>query len=181
MAIDPQVGAIAIAVGATIFAGSAAMKFAAPAEFQAAVENYRIVPQAVALLTAWSVPLLEMAGAVGLLWAPARAVAGALLLSLLTIFTGAIAINLARGRRQIDCGCFGPVLRQHLSGWLIVRNAALAVVLAVAIGDESIRPFGAVDYVTIVSAAASLVMLYAAANYLLANAPVTEAMRMGDV
>ncbi len=181
MAIDPQIIAIAYAAGAAIFAGSAAMKFVAPSEFQSAVENYRIVPEALAPVVTWIFPAFEIAGAAGLLFPATRIAASAMLIALLAVFTAAIAINLVRGRLEIDCGCFGPMLRQRLSGWLVARNGALAMLLAVAFGSEPARRLGALDYATIVPAAASLVMLYAAANYLLANAPASEALRMRDV
>src|SRR5581483_5925414 len=166
MGIDPQITAIASATAAAIFAGSAAMKLAAPPEFQAAVENYRIVPPPLAPMIAWTLPVLELAGALGLVAASTRYAAAAALIALLAIFTLAIAINLARGRRDLDCGCFGAMLRQRLSGWLIARNAALAIVLAAALVPEDTRRLDALDYATVVPAAVSLVMLYAAANYL---------------
>jgi len=177
MAIDPSIIGIACATGAAVFIGSAAMKFADLGEFRAAVENYRIVPEWIAAPIAWMVPILETAGAAGLMFTVTRASAALLLLGLIAMFTGAIAFNLARGRRDIDCGCFGPMMRQRLSGWLIVRNATLALLVAVAIGLEDGRALSALDYATIIPATAALVMLYAAANYLLANLPAIEALR----
>ncbi|MGO9452570.1 MAG: MauE/DoxX family redox-associated membrane protein [Candidatus Binataceae bacterium] len=177
MAIDPSIVAIACATVATVFVGSAAMKSADLDEFRAAVENYRIVPEWIAGPIARMVPILETAGAVGLIFTATRTHAAMLLLSLIAIFTGAIAFNLARGRRDIDCGCFGPMMRQRLSGWLIVRNGVLALIVAIAIGPEDARALGALDFATIIPAAAALVMLYAAANYLLANQPAIEALR----
>jgi uncharacterized membrane protein len=180
MTIDTAVVAIASASSAAIFAGSAAMKFAAPMEFRGAVENYRIVPEWAAAVVGWTVPMLELAGAAGIMlpaWRPAAALC---LLSLLTIFTAAVALNLARGRRNIDCGCFGPLMRQQLSGWMIARNAMLAMLVGIAAAPENERALSAFDYATMVPAVIALVMLYAAANYLLANAPTTRALRTRD-
>ncbi len=101
-----------------------------------------------------------------------------LLLVLLTIFTGAIAINLARGRTNIDCGCFGPALRQELSGWLLLRNLFLMIVATIVILPTSRRALEAIDHVTIVLGALTLVILYASANFAIGNAP--EAPRAGD-
>src|SRR5215470_1610374 len=94
------------------------MKFADVGQFAAAVENYRILPPALAAATAWMIPALEALAAAGLLLPAARGGAAWLAAALLALFTAAIAINLARGRRDIDCGCFGVALRQQLSGWL---------------------------------------------------------------
>ena len=42
-----------------------------------------------------------------------------------------MAINLARGRRNIDCGCFQSALKQRLSWVLVARNVVLAALLLV--------------------------------------------------
>ena len=107
-----------------------------------------------------------------------RAIAASTLLALLTIFSGAIAINLARGRTNIDCGCFGPALRQELSGWLLLRNLFLMILAAVVILPASDRAIESLDVVTIVLGAMTLVILYASANFAIGNAPKTRALEM---
>ncbi len=161
---------LAVAVS-TLCAASAAMKFADISEFAAAVENYRILPGMLVRPAAWMIPALEVLAALGLLLPATRAGACLLTAALLAIFTAAIAINLARGRRQIDCGCFGPALRQTLSGWLIARNAILLTAAAAVAAPAQVRPLGFADFVTIGFGAATLIVLYASMNYLLANAP----------
>src|SRR5262249_4609965 len=99
---------------------------------------------------------------------------------LLAIFTGAIMLNLARGRREIDCGCFGPMMRQRLSGWLVVRNIALAMMVATANANPELRTLLPLDYVTIVSGGLAVVILYIVMNYLLANAPMIAGLGMRD-
>jgi hypothetical protein len=110
--------------------------------------------------------------------ASTRVVAASMLLAMLTIFTGAIAINLARGRTNIDCGCFGPALRQELSRWLLARNAILMLVAAVAIVPATDRAMEPLDVVTIVLGAFTFAILYASANFAIANAPKIRAMEM---
>jgi hypothetical protein len=171
MILDPTMVAIACAAAFTIFLGSAALKFWQPTEFRAVVESYRLVPEAGAVVLGWLVPALELAGAIGLVMAATRVAAVLLLLSLLAVFTGAIALNLARGRRDLDCGCFGPLLRQQLSGWLIARNGVLGLLVLAAFARVDARPLASLDYLTIGAAAPALVILYGAANYLLATAP----------
>jgi hypothetical protein len=51
--------------------------------------------------------------------------AGALLL----IFAAAMTLNLARGRSQIDCGCFQSAQPQPLGIALIARNLALLALM----------------------------------------------------
>jgi len=155
----------------TLFAASAAMKFADLSQFAGALENYRILPQALTAPASWAIPALEALASVGLLFPLTRAGASLLMAVLLAIVTAAIAINLARGRREIDCGCFGAALRQRLSGWLLLRNAVLLAAVAVVAAPTAVRPLALMDAVTIGFGASTLTILYASMNYLLANAP----------
>jgi hypothetical protein len=156
---------------AMVWSASAAMKFADLGQFAAALDNYRIVPRALVTPVAWMLPVLETLAAIGSLVPASRGEACLLMAALLAIFSAAIAINLARGRRAIDCGCFGPALRQTLSGWLIARNAILLAAVAAVAMPAQMRPLEPVDLVTIVFGATTLMTLYASMNYLLANAP----------
>jgi hypothetical protein len=180
MNLDPTIVAIACATSAAIFLGSAALKFSQPTEFRAAVESYRLAPETMAAALEWIIPALELAGAIGLVVVATRSAGALLLLSLIATFTGAIALNLARGRRDLDCGCFGPLLRQPLSGWLLARNGLLALLVLAAFTPVDARPLASLDYLTITAAAAALVILYGAANYLLATAQKIAALRTRD-
>ncbi len=97
--------------------------------FQGVIANYRLLPEALVAPTALALPPLE--ALVGLtlpvdILAPwPEAVAAALLL----LFAVAMAINIRRGRRHIDCGCFQSTLKQTLSWTLVARNLGLAAML----------------------------------------------------
>jgi hypothetical protein len=174
--IDPVLGWMAAGAAAAIFAGSGALKFYDLETFRGALANYRLLPQILEAPFAWIAPVVETAAALGLLLAPIRSSAALVLIILLGVFTGAIAINLARGRTDIDCGCFGPALRQRLSWWLLLRNAGLFALLMLAAMPAGGRAMDLLDYTTMVMAAATVVVLYAAANYLIANAPGLRAL-----
>jgi len=174
--IDPVLGWMAAAAAAAIFAASGALKFYDLEAFRGAVTNYRLIPEWLATPFAWTVPVIESAAALGLLLSPIRASAALMLIVLLSLFTGAIVINLARGRTDIDCGCFGPALRQRLSWWLLLRNGALFLLLAIALMPVGARPMDFLDLATVGMAAATVVVLYTAANYLIANAPGLRAL-----
>ena len=175
--VDPVLGWMVTAAAAAVFAASGALKFYDLETFRGAVANYRILPQWLEAPFAWTVPVIECAAALGLLAPALRPRAALALIALLGAFTAAVVINLARGRTDIDCGCFGPALRQRLSWWLPVRNAALLVLLAIAAMPTDGRAMGWLDFATVGFAAATLVVLYAAANYLIANAPGLHALR----
>lgn len=93
------------------------------------IANYRLLPRWMVWPAAALLPPVEMGVAILLLsaqllpWAEAGAVA------LLLLFAAAMAINLARGRADIDCGCGQSFLKQTLSWSLVARNAALAAML----------------------------------------------------
>jgi Methylamine utilisation protein MauE len=174
--IDPVFGWMAAVAAAAIFAASGALKFYDLEAFRGAVANYRLLAQWLATPFAWTAPVLECAAALGLLLSPIRVSAALVLIALLGVFTGAIVINLARGRTDIDCGCFGPALRQRLSWWLLLRNGALFALLALAAMPAGGRPMEFLDLATVAMAAATVVVLYTAANYLIANAPGLRAL-----
>ncbi len=162
---------------AALFAASAAMKLAAIGQFAAALENYRILPPILLAPAVWLIPALEALAAAGLVIPASRADASVLAAVLLGMFTAAIAINLARGRTGIDCGCFGPALRQELSGWLIARNAMLSACAVVVLIPPSGRQLTWLDAVTIAGGAAALALMYASFNLAIGNAPKLRALR----
>jgi uncharacterized membrane protein YphA (DoxX/SURF4 family) len=173
-AIDPALRALIALSLAAIFGVSAAAKFADLDIFESSLANYRLAPRALERPLAYLVPIGEGACAIALVFAATRPAAAVGLVILLAAFTAAIAINLARGRINIDCGCFGPMLRQPLSAWLMLRNLVLAAFAAALLLPAGGRALVQLDYATIAFGAATLLVLYAAANYALSNAPVTR-------
>jgi hypothetical protein len=115
---------------ALIFLTAAVGKMRRWNTFEGVVANYRLLPELPSRLLAWLLPpaelLLALALAIGLPYA--EIVAG----GLLSVFALAMAINLVRGRRYIDCGCFDASLRQPLRWSLVVRNTVLVLLLLVA-------------------------------------------------
>jgi hypothetical protein len=93
------------------------------------IANYRILPRwAVAPATAL-LPPLELLVAVLLLSALAMPWVLLAAIALLALFAAAMAINLRRGRADIDCGCGRPSLKQRLRWTLVGRNLLLAALL----------------------------------------------------
>lgn len=122
---------------AAVFAVAAVGKLADRPGTRAAVISFG-APARVAGAIALGLALAELAVAVALLL-PGSTVAGALgALLLLALFSVAIAINLARGRRP-DCHCFGQVHSEPIGARSLLRNGALAVaaggIIALAAND----------------------------------------------
>ena len=175
--IDPAISWTVSLALALVFGASAMIKFVDFTEFRGALENYRIVPERLSLPAAVIVPVSELVAAIGLLVPRFQVTAAMLLIFVLVIFTAAIGINMMRGRLYIDCGCFGPMLRQPLSYWLLIRNVVLMLLCAVIMLANDARAMTALDVVTIALGASTLVLIYGAANYILANAPASNRMK----
>jgi len=175
--MDPVAVAIGRGALALLF-GIAAMHKARDLDrFAATLAEYRLLPAVASGVAARIVPALELAAAFALS-TPALHTAGPLLAgALLFVYTGAIGTNLARGRRDIDCGCAGPAVRQSLSGSLVARNAMLLVVALACLAPVRPRPLGAIDALTVAAAVAALAMLYAAIERMLANLPAVGRLR----
>lgn len=97
------------------------------------IANYRLLPNGLVAPAALLLPVVELAVAAGLLLG---LLAPSLLLlavpaaaGLLLLFAGAMAINIGRGRRHIDCGCGLAALRQQLGWGAVIRNLLLALAL----------------------------------------------------
>lgn len=171
MPLDPiLIHACALALAA-ILATAATHKLRAPRWFAAQLEAYALLPTALLAPVARALPLVEGAVAVALLLPASRSVAALAAAALLAVYAGAIAVNLWRGRRDIDCGCAGPGESQPLRPVLLSRNAALLGLALLAALPPLPRDLGAFDGFVAIAAAAVLLLLYAAADGLLTNAP----------
>lgn len=100
-------------------------KFADTTYFQQLISDYRILPGGWSAWIARSLPLVELGAGLALLIPATRMLALAVVTLLLTGYTAAIALNIARGRRDLNCGCAGPGQEQTISGWLLGRNLLL--------------------------------------------------------
>lgn len=172
---DPVLAhALAGAVALVLLIG-AAQKLRDWPSFRSALDAYRLLPGVLVAPVALALPALELIAGCALL-APAYRGAGAMLaVALLATVTGAVAINLRRGRTDIDCGCGGAEGRQRLSWGLVARNVVLmAGVAFVSLGAQEggARALGGLDYATVAFASVAFYGLYACASQLLANRPL---------
>ncbi|MFK7954913.1 MAG: MauE/DoxX family redox-associated membrane protein [Lysobacterales bacterium] len=168
MDIDPLIAFLLLGTIALLFTVSAFHKLSAPRHFLAVVADYQLVPPAlhrplgVALVVGeLSVVILALTGNSNYALKLASV--------LLAAYTLGIAINLLRGRRDIDCGCAGPAATQTLSEWLVVRNSILLLIALIAQVPSMVRPFAAADWATLSVGLLAASGLYVAANTLIAN------------
>jgi hypothetical protein len=96
------------------------------------------------------------------------------------VVTTAVAINLLRGRTEIDCGCGslgGHVGDQTLSWGLVARNALLALAAVLTLREDAARALVWIDYLSVAGGTLGLLGLYVTVNQLMANTPRLRALR----
>ena len=117
-----------------VFARAAAHKLFDLGSFTGFVEDYQVAPR-------WAVPTLsrvvvaaEAVVAVALTMPGLRGFGAYLAITMLLAYAVAIAVNIFRGRRQVECGCGGPP--QPLGWSLVIRNIVLVGVAALVIVSD---------------------------------------------
>jgi hypothetical protein len=173
MSLDPVVAWALRAGLALLLAMSAVAKLRDVAAFAGAVAGYRLLPVSFARAAAGGFIAAELLLGAALLLPGLHAAAAIGAAGLLGLYTLAIAWNLARGRRDIDCGCGGPLGRQRISEALVVRNALLVVAALASALPVLPRALGWLDAWTALAAVTSGALLYAATEALFAR-PVTS-------
>ena len=121
---DPVLVGAGVVLFAMLLATAAWHKWSDRHEFARALAAYRLLPDGALMPVTIGLALLETALVPMLTWPVTRGVAFALAAVLMLVYAAAMAINLLRGRRDIDCGCGGET--QRLSWALPARNGVLA-------------------------------------------------------
>jgi hypothetical protein len=174
--LDPAVGYLLV-VGVAALLGCAAFhKLSSPREFAQALGAYRLLPVQAVRPASRALPGLELATGVGLLIPASRGLSCIAAALIMLIYAGAIAINLIRGRRDLDCGCGLARDRRPIAGWMLVRNVAIATAALVAASPWSSRSLVPIDLLTILAGTAAAALLYASIDVLLGRVAPRGAM-----
>lgn len=95
------------------------------------VRGFELLPSWAAAVVGAVLPWLEIGLGVVLIAGVAHLVAGVVAAALFAVFFLALAVNLVRGRRDLDCGCFafgaGADEVAHISWWHAARAASFAL------------------------------------------------------
>jgi hypothetical protein len=169
--IDPVIDLTLRAVLSLLFAAAAWHKVSDRPRFAASLEAYALLPARLVSPISLLLPALECSLAIGLLYAPTREPAAIASMALLTLYTAAIVANLARGRREIDCGCFASSARVPLTPWLVARNLGLIGAAALLVAPVRARAIVWVDQFTVVTAVLVLWLLSGVAQRLAQTGP----------
>jgi hypothetical protein len=177
--IDPTAGYLATGGLALLFLSTSWHKWRAPGDFALVLANYRLLPPSTIPFVGRTVPALEGLTGLALLVPSTRAAAALVGCALLVSYAAAIAINLHRGRLDLDCGCGPRSERVPIAGWMVVRNVVLAATLVLLASLPWFeRPLDAVDVLTLGAGIATEALLYLAIEELLGRvAPRARALR----
>ncbi|HUN75278.1 MAG TPA: MauE/DoxX family redox-associated membrane protein [Steroidobacteraceae bacterium] len=169
--IDPVPALILSLALAGLWAAAGLHKLLDLRAFSDALSAYALLPRRAAPIVARALPLVEIGVACGILLSATRSAAGLASALLLGAYALAIAVNLRRGRRQLDCGCVGFGARTSLSVALLWRNGALLLVsLAAGFLPRGVRTLDWIDVFTVAAGVAAAALLYAVADALASSA-----------
>jgi hypothetical protein len=170
-----------VAMGfAVLFMLAAVHKLSNRSEFFLILRAYQVLPAMLLRPTTLIIPNLEIILAfgwflIGVLGFQLRAVP-VFSAGLLLVYAAAIAINLFRGRRDIDCGCSLASSKtdssnpsEQISEAQVFRNCLLALLALIAAAPMTARVINAIDYLALIGASVVCVFIYAAINQLIAN------------
>jgi uncharacterized membrane protein YphA (DoxX/SURF4 family) len=135
------------------------------------ISEYRILPPGWSRGVARLLPIVELGAGVALLIPFLHPAATAVVFLLMFSYTAAIAINVRRGRMDLDCGCAGPGQEQFVDDGLLVRNWTLvALALLLVLSPVSPRiPLEAIGLSLALLATVLSILVYHLLNQLLAN------------
>ncbi|MCS5637488.1 MAG: DoxX family membrane protein [Myxococcota bacterium] len=163
-ALDPVLLLMARLGLATLFLAGAVHKLRNLEGFAETVRDYRILPPSLSRQSALGLATAEAGVAVCLLLPGLDPLGSAGTALLLALYSGAIGLNLARGRRHIDCGCMGFGRGQSISGWLLARNGCLVALAFLLLVPAVPRAMGWVDLFSISAGLAMTALLWLAAH-----------------
>lgn len=124
--MDVVVALLHILIG-LLFLTSGIAKALDLTRFTASVAEYKLIPSNMSAPIAYALVSLELTTGVLLLVGLFTTIATLIAIMLLAVFSTAVAMNLLRGRTQIDCGCLGGLSEQYLSWSIVARNVAVAL------------------------------------------------------
>ena len=174
--IDPVIE-LSVAMALALLLGAAAWhKVSDPLRFGAVLRAYELLPTWLVTPTARLLAVIEACTAVGLLHPASRKVAALAAVALLATYTVAISVNIARGRREIDCGCFAASAQVPLSNWLLLRNLVLMLAACALLLPLRERTLFWVDGLTVTTALATMALLWASIQRLSQTGPALRRM-----
>jgi len=173
--IDPVLQQVLGMALALLFLHAAWHKWKSGLRFEAQLAEYRMLPAGAVPVAARALMVLEALVAIGLLLPVLRQPAALLAALLLGSYAVAMAVNLARGRHHIDCGCGDTP--QLLSPWLVGRNLVLVAGSLLLALPAAPRAPATLDLVLGMLGLCALILTWLMLEQLLANASTLREWR----
>lgn len=149
--------------------------------FRRVIRGYGLLPSVAIGPVSWALPGLEILLALGLVSGIAAPWPLMGVIALLAGFTLAMAVALARGRRDLECGCFGGAAKGRVGPSVFARNSLLLLIgiaLLVFARTSSLGwPLGSSQGASLAEGA--VILLAATSAVLLANAASSLAAMVG--
>ena len=124
------------------------------------VKGYRLLPDRMERVVAGSLPLVEVLVGTALILGIAGVWAASGAALLFAAFTFGLTVNLARGRRDLDCGCFAFSAHEvPRIGWFHAARAASFTVAALVLAVT--HPSGIAPLEQLIGASAGLLTVLA--------------------
>jgi hypothetical protein len=158
--MDPLLGLTFALALAALFASSALHQFWTFRQWISVVRRYELVAQGLSAPLAVLVTAALFVTAGALSWPPTRPQGGVAAAALLSLFAGAMWINIRRGRTAIDCGCFGARSRAGIAPWMVWRNVLLALIALLLTLPRGARALSLLDLAACAGCVLTLAFLY---------------------
>ena len=112
--------------------------------FERAVTGFQLVPARLAPAVAILVVTLEITGGALLAAGFYPALGAAIIAGLLVVFNWALMANLLRGRRRLDCHCYGRGTLRIGWGHVVQNTVLLGVAAAIGVAPAGLFPPGGI-------------------------------------
>lgn len=177
--IDPLVEQIVALSLALLFFAAATHKAFDISRFRQAVRDYQVLPPFAVAPLSFIVPVSEFFLAGCWLFHVQLGRVAIASIVLLATYTVSIAINLARGRVFIDCGCgFGASDdSQPISSALLVRNGVLMLLAGIPLIPASARTLYWSDHLVTAVVLSVMLLIFATFSQLVRNRAAIRSWR----
>lgn len=166
---DPVFSWAASVLLALIFLPAGWQKLRKPLHYQVVLENYQLLPVSIVPAATFALGLCELVAGLAVFLPLTHAASIIVLAVLLLLYMIAMAVNISRGRAEIDCGCTGPAHQQAISSALLWRNLVLIAAAYIAFDLSVVRDLIWLDYFAMAVAGTACCVLYHIINLLLSN------------
>lgn len=176
--IDPTIQFSVALLLIFVFGGAVVHKLGHFRQHARTVADYRVVPDPLVSTAAFAIVAAEMLVCFLLGLPTLRQIGFIAALGLIGIYIAAISINLARGHRALRCGCGTSSESMTISGWLVLRNGVLLLLIGMAMLPAVDRQIGIADWTIVVLQAVSLFVIYLLGDLLISNALRLQQLRL---